>query len=118
MLRNTFIHLPGVGAHRERTLWKQGILDWNHFLQAAEGGMLRQGIYTSALPLVQQSLDAVAAGDAGFFHGRLPSRETWGGRFVALRCAALHKTAPPRLWFLEGNSNCRSRERIIVAEEP
>ena len=77
MLRNTFIHLPGVGAHRERTLWKQGILDWDRFLEAAEGDLLRQGIYESAVPLVRQSLDAVAAGDAGFFHGRLPSREMW-----------------------------------------
>ena len=36
MLQQTFIHLPGVGAHRERTLWQQGILDWNYFLEAAE----------------------------------------------------------------------------------
>ena len=26
---------------------------------------------------MRQSLDAVAAGDAGFFHGRMPSREMW-----------------------------------------
>jgi hypothetical protein len=77
MLRHTFIHLPGVGIHRERTLWKQGILDWDRFLEAVEDGALRQGIYASAAPLVRQSLDAVAAGDTGFFHDRLPSRETW-----------------------------------------
>ena len=77
MLRHTFIHLPGIGTHRERTLWKQGILDWDRFLEATEDGALRQGIYESAAPLVRQSLDAVAAGNAGFFHGRLPSRETW-----------------------------------------
>ena len=77
MLRNTFIHLPGVGTHRERTLWKQGILDWDHFLEAVGEGVLRQGIYQSAAPLVRRSLDAVTTGDAGFFHGRLPSRETW-----------------------------------------
>ena len=40
MLRNTFIHLPGVGAHRERVLWKQGILDWDRFLEAAEDGWI------------------------------------------------------------------------------
>ena len=77
MLRNTFIHLPGVGSHRERTLWKQGILDWHAFLAAAEHDRLPQRIYRSAAPLVQQSLDAVDAGDASFFHGRLPSQETW-----------------------------------------
>ena len=77
MLRHTFIHLPGVGPHRERALWQQGILDWNHFLEAAENRLLRQRIYESALPLVRQSLDAAAAGDLGFFRSCLPSRETW-----------------------------------------
>jgi len=77
MLRNTFIHLPGIGIHRERTLWERGILDWDCFLTAAEKGRLREGVYESATPLVRQSLDAVACGNAGFFHGRLPSRETW-----------------------------------------
>lgn len=77
MLRNTFVHLPGVGPQRERTLWKQGILDWDRFLAAIADGSLRQSVYESAAPLVRQSLDAVAAGNAGFFHGRLPSREAW-----------------------------------------
>jgi hypothetical protein len=77
MLRHTFIHLPGVGAQRERALWKRGILDWDRFLQAAENGLLRQNVYESAVPLVRKSLDAVKAGDASFFHNRLPSRETW-----------------------------------------
>ena len=31
----------------------------------------------SAVPLVRQSLEAVAAGDLGFFHAHLPTRETW-----------------------------------------
>ncbi len=77
MLRHTFIHLPGVGAHRERALWSQGILDWDGFLAAAADGRLRQGVYGSAVPLVRQSMVAVTAGDAGFFHSRLPSREMW-----------------------------------------
>ena len=77
MLRNTFIHLPGVGTVRERTLWQHGILDWHAFLLAAQCDRLPKSSYRSAVPLVQQSLDAVSNGDASFFHGRLPSRETW-----------------------------------------
>ena len=77
MLRNTFIHLPGVGTARERTLWQHGILDWHRFLTAAQCDRLPKGSYRSAVPLVQQSLDAVSDGNASFFHGRLPSRETW-----------------------------------------
>ncbi len=77
MLRHTFIHLPGVGVHRERTLWKQGILDWDHFLKAIEDGVLRQGVHESSVPLIRQSLDAIAVGDVGFFHNCLPGREMW-----------------------------------------
>ena len=34
-------------------------------------------------------------------------------RYAALRFT---KGGNPRLWLLKGNSNCRSRERVIVAE--
>jgi len=77
MLHHTFIHLPGVGLHRDRALWKQGILDWDRFLEAAESRLLRQRVYESAILLVRQSLDATTAGDLGFFRGRMPSREMW-----------------------------------------
>ena len=77
MLHHTFIHLPGVGPHRERTLWQQGILDWDGFLEAADNCLLRQRVYESAVPLVRQSLDAATAGDLGFFRVHLPSREMW-----------------------------------------
>jgi uncharacterized protein YprB with RNaseH-like and TPR domain len=77
MLRNTFIHLPGVGPHRERALWEQGILDWDRFLSAAEEGLLRIPMTEHAVPLVRQSRDAVLRGDACFFKPLLPSNETW-----------------------------------------
>ena len=32
MLTNTFIHLPGVGAPTERSLWHQGCEDWDCYL--------------------------------------------------------------------------------------
>jgi hypothetical protein len=48
MLRNTFIHLPGVGTVRERALWERGILDWECFLADAEDGQLPERHYVSA----------------------------------------------------------------------
>ena len=77
MLRHTFIHLPGIGPHRERKLWEQGILDWDRFLDAAANGILTKKMCESAVPLVQQSLEAIAAGDPRFFHTNLPTRESW-----------------------------------------
>ena len=76
MLRNTFIHLPGVGAHRERTLWDQGILDWDQFLATAQAGRL-SGRIAPAVELVRHSLDALSSGDPGFFKPHLPAREAW-----------------------------------------
>ena len=39
-------------------------------------------------------------------------RKAWG----AFLFRSAPQKGPPRLWFLEGNSNCRSREGIVVAE--
>ncbi len=77
MLRNTFVHLPGVGPQRERSLWEQGILDWERFLAAAQEGQLRRRVRESTLEVVRDSVIALARGDAGFFKPLLPSRETW-----------------------------------------
>lgn len=77
MLRNTFIHLPGVGPHRERALWELGILDWDRFLTAAEEGLLWASLLDNAVPVVRQSQDAVCRGDACFFKPLLPPGETW-----------------------------------------
>jgi uncharacterized protein YprB with RNaseH-like and TPR domain len=77
MLRNTFIHLPGVGPQRERALWNQGILDWDHFLTTAQDGPLRGQTHESSVRLVRHSIDALASGDAGFFKPHLPAREAW-----------------------------------------
>lgn len=77
MLRHTFIHLPGVGPQREQKLWQQGILDWDSFLQAAAAGQLPKKACESAVPFLHASREAVAAGDARFFHARLPARASW-----------------------------------------
>lgn len=77
MLRNTFIHLPGVGPRRERALWDQGILDWDQFLATAQDGRNRRRNQDSAVELVRHSLDALANGDAGFFKPHMPAMEAW-----------------------------------------
>jgi uncharacterized protein YprB with RNaseH-like and TPR domain len=77
MLQNTFVHLPGVGPHRERALWDQGILDWSNLLATAEAGQLPGRIRESWLQLIRDSVDALAVGDVDFFKPLLPSRETW-----------------------------------------
>jgi uncharacterized protein YprB with RNaseH-like and TPR domain len=77
MLRNTFVHLPGIGIRRERALWEQGILDWHQLLASAEAGQLLGRIRESWLHVARGSVDALGSGDVAFFKSLLPSNETW-----------------------------------------
>ena len=59
------VHPPSRHRHHSRAgLWEHGILDWHAFLMAAQCDRLPKSSYRSAVPLVQQSLDAVSHGDA------------------------------------------------------
>lgn len=77
MLRNTFIHLPGIGPRRERWLWDRGCLDWDRFLSAVEAGQLPGHVLNQLAPVVRQSADALSLGDAAFFGTRLAGQENW-----------------------------------------
>ncbi len=77
MLRHTFLHLPGVGSHRERTLWERGILDWDRFLAAAEAGALAERVYRQGALILRQCRTALERADVDFFRGLLPQREMW-----------------------------------------
>jgi hypothetical protein len=77
MLYNTFVHLSGIGATRERELWKCGIVEWDHFLEATSQGLLRGRAYRDAVHAVEQSSDALNAHDIGFFRALLPEQEIW-----------------------------------------
>jgi uncharacterized protein YprB with RNaseH-like and TPR domain len=77
VLYNTFVHLSGIGAIRERELWKRGIFDWDQFLEAASEGQLRGRAYQDAIPAVEQSLDALDTHNIGFFKAMLPDQEIW-----------------------------------------
>ncbi len=77
MLRNTFIHLPGIGLHRERALWGQGILDWRDFLAAAAEERLSSKLCQRAVPVLRECEIAFERGDISVFRDLLPHRETW-----------------------------------------
>lgn len=77
MLRRTFLHAPGVGRLTERSLWKQGCLDWDCFLQgngrysagSADRGLLRDFIAESKSRLEGQ--------EHQFFARTLGLKEAW-----------------------------------------
>jgi hypothetical protein len=77
MLRNTFLHLPGVGPHREQALWERGILDWDGFLAAAEAGLLPERVYRQGASVLRQCKTAADETNVDFFRRMLPQREMW-----------------------------------------
>ncbi len=77
MLESTFIHLPGIGAKRERALWEQGIRAWDDLERASfpQASLLRPRETESIPTVLARSRDALARGDMDFFARRLPKRE-------------------------------------------
>ena len=77
MLRNTFLHLPGIGYAYERLLWESGVLTWEDFLSAPSLPSALDGRRDRLRPLVEESVKRHDSGDAVFFARALPPREVW-----------------------------------------
>jgi len=76
MLRNTFLHLPGIGEVTERKLWNQGVLDWDdlEIFSPRQLQLFKDEKYRTQSPL-EISRAALEAEDAAFFSDRLPSSD-------------------------------------------
>ncbi len=77
MLRRTFLILPGIGGCIERSLWNQGVRDWDDFTSAKKlngiSGNRKQRL-DSHLGEAANFLDN---GETSYFSRLLPSREHW-----------------------------------------
>ncbi|MCF6248480.1 MAG: ribonuclease H-like domain-containing protein [Desulfobacula sp.] len=75
MLKNTFLHISGIGEKTETQLWKQGILDWDSVkghpnkLSAAKMETISQWIKTSRMHLSNKEYH--------FFFDHLPVAQHW-----------------------------------------
>lgn len=77
MLRNTFIHLPGVGAITESELWQEGLTTWDRFLDASELPSRVRRRDSELRALVEESRSELEKENAIFFEDSLPGRERW-----------------------------------------
>ncbi len=75
-MRNSFVHVRGIGYVTERRLWDMGITRWEEFLAREEAplGPARTRRLEEGL---QASLDALQEEDHRFFRRGLPAREAW-----------------------------------------
>ncbi|HBA85363.1 MAG TPA: exonuclease [Verrucomicrobia bacterium] len=77
MLRNTFLHIQGVGASTERKIWGKGLHNWAEFLSAHASGQLAGRTLAGIVPDVEESVRRYDAGDWNFFDQALPSNHKW-----------------------------------------
>ncbi len=75
MLTRTFIHIPGIGPKRERTLWNDGIVCWEDWLKDRD--LFDEGPPAPAEQQLTLSRQKLAEGDARWFEERLGPGEAW-----------------------------------------
>ena len=75
MLTRTFIHIPGIGPKREREIWGDGILSWEHMLKVRD--LFDDGPPPAMEQAVTLSRQKLSAGDAQWFERGLGSNESW-----------------------------------------
>lgn len=75
MLTHSFCFLPRIGKRKEENLWKQGILTWDHFLQAKEiRGIKQKQKYDL---LIQEAKKKLGENDSNYFAQYFPPTEMW-----------------------------------------
>lgn len=74
MLRRSFVHLPGIGASKEKMLWSRGVQDWDHLLSDTH---LRSHRLDEIHGMLKDSQAAWERRDAHYFYEQLPRPEIW-----------------------------------------
>ena len=77
MLRETFVHLPGIGLETERNLWAQGCGDWECFLNATQEYAVGSASREAARRELLRSRDALAEEHHQYFARKLRQRHAW-----------------------------------------
>ena len=76
MLESTFVHIQGIGETTEKSLWDQGCRTWDH-LEEMAGDIFGAKRATTTLMALEESREALAAGEMQYFHERLGNAHAW-----------------------------------------
>lgn len=76
MLKNTFCHIPGIGAKTEDYLWRSGILSWDN-VNPQSVNKIRRISQRMLLDAVASSHEHYSAGDLKYFETQLPNHLMW-----------------------------------------
>jgi len=76
MLRNTFLHIPGVGRKTEQNIWSGGILSWDDLLRegSAHFSPVKRRILNQCL---EDSWNQLSTGNPKYFAEKIPANQHW-----------------------------------------
>ena len=77
MLRETFVHLPGIGVETERRLWAQGCSDWSCFLDSTRKWSVGSASREVARRELLRSTQALENREHQYFGRKLRQRHAW-----------------------------------------
>ena len=76
MLQNSFIQIPGIGPKKEKSIWNDGVLSWNDFINIKKKSGLN--FYKSTyFSQVETCLNKLAENDINYFYNTLPTSDKW-----------------------------------------
>lgn len=76
MLKNTFLHIPGIGLKTEQRLWQSGIHSWADFTPDCPIRFSQSKIDTISA-ILEESRHNLKTGNPNYFSDRLPANQHW-----------------------------------------
>ncbi|MDP3639626.1 MAG: ribonuclease H-like domain-containing protein [Nanoarchaeota archaeon] len=77
MIRNSLVFLESLRARKEKSLWKQGIHDWQDFLQAKSVRGIAPEKKSYFDRRLHEAQTALLEENSAYFLGKLPAKEMW-----------------------------------------
>ncbi len=77
MLRQSFIHMPGIGPSTERSLWEKGFHTWSDCLSRRASKVCGYSMAASLRESARESENSLRNGNAAYFDRLLPKSESW-----------------------------------------
>ncbi|MDP2647469.1 MAG: ribonuclease H-like domain-containing protein [Desulfobacterales bacterium] len=76
MIKNTFLHIPGIGPKTEQRLWNSGIHSWDDFT-ADRMVHLPQSRIDAINTVLEESRHHIKSGNLSYFSDRLAANQHW-----------------------------------------
>src|SRR5207247_8985936 len=77
MIRETFVHIDGVGYRTEARLWRSGVRTWDDFSATGRPPRIGPRLAKRMEDEIERSQQALRSGRHRYFARKLPSRDQW-----------------------------------------